>query len=159
LYYRSNVIPIFLPPLRERPEDIPVLVRYFVQRFSARLNKPIEAIPSEVMDVLKCHDWPGNIRELQNLIERAVVLSLGSVLRPALTEIKQMARQASAAVARTLAEAERDHILEVLKQTDWLIGGREGAAARLGVPRTTLVYKMGKLGIRPRNSRRIRSIR
>ncbi len=158
LYYRLNVIPIFLPPLRERAQDIPLLVQYFVKKLSARLNKPIDSIPEEVMEILKAHDWPGNIRELQNVIERAVVLAPDSVLRPALTELKQMAKQPSAASTRTLAEAEREHILEVLKQTDWLIGGRDGAATRLGLPRTTLVYKMRKLGIETRRSSRVRSI-
>ncbi len=158
LYYRLNVIPIFLPPLRERAQDIPLLVEYFVKKLSARLNKRIDSIPEEVMEILKAHDWPGNIRELQNVIERAVVLAPDSVLRPALTELKQMAKQPSAASTRTLAEAEREHILEVLKQTDWLIGGRDGAATRLGLPRTTLVYKMRKLGIETRRSSRVRSI-
>ena len=124
LYYRFNVIPICLPPLRERTPDIPALVKYFVNKFSARLNKPIDVIPDEVMEVLKAHDWPGNIRELQNVIERAVVLSPESVLRLALTELKQMTKPQSAGAARTLADAEREHILEVLKQTDWLIGGQ-----------------------------------
>jgi DNA-binding NtrC family response regulator len=110
------------------------------------------------MGILKAHDWPGNIRELQNVIERAVVLAPDSVLRPALTELKQMTKQPSAAATRTLAEAEREHILEVLKQTSWLIGGRDGAATRLGLPRTTLVYKMRKLGIETRRSSRVRSV-
>jgi formate hydrogenlyase transcriptional activator len=158
LYYRLNVIPIFLPPLRDRAADIPLLVEYFVKKLSARLNKPIDSIPQEVMEILKAHDWPGNIRELQNVIERAVVLAPDSVLRPALTELKQMTRQPSPAATRTLAEAEREHILEVLKQTDWLIGGRDGAATRLGLPRTTLVYKMQKLGIETRRSSRVRSV-
>jgi formate hydrogenlyase transcriptional activator len=156
LYYRLNVIPISLPPLRERVEDIPLLVEHFVQKFSARLGKPIDAIPGEVMEVLRSHDWPGNIRELQNFIERAVVLSPESVLRPTLSELKQMTRQPTAAAARTLAEAEREHILDVLKQTDGLIGGLYGAAARLGLPRTTLVYKMRKLGIEARRAHRPR---
>jgi formate hydrogenlyase transcriptional activator len=147
LYYRLNVIPIFLPALRERAEDIPLLVAHFVKRFSERLGKPIDVIPDEVMEVLKAHDWPGNIRELQNFIERAVVLSPGSVLRPTLPELKLMTRQPTATAARTLAEAEREHILDVLKQTDGLIGGLNGAASRLGLPRTTLIYKMRKLGI------------
>jgi len=159
LYYRLNVIPIFLPPLRKRAQDIPLLVEYFVKKLSARLNKPVDSIPEEVMEILKAHDWPGNIRELQNVIERAVVLAPDSVLRPALTELKQMTKQPSAAATRTLAEAEREHILEVLKQTSWLIGGRNGAAARLGLPRTTLVYKMRKLGIETRRSSRARSVR
>ena len=158
LYYRLNVIPISLPPLRERVEDIPLLVEHFVQKFSARMGKPIDVIPEEVMDVLKSHDWPGNIRELQNFIERAVVLSPESVLRPTFSELKQMTKQQpTAAAARTLAEAEREHILDVLKQTDGQIGGMHGAAARLGLPRTTLVYKMRKLGIEARRSQRARS--
>jgi formate hydrogenlyase transcriptional activator len=154
LYYRLNVIPIYLPPLRERADDIPGLVEHFVRKFSARLNKPVETIPEEVMQFLKHHDWPGNIRELQNFIERGVVMSPGPVLRPALTELKQMTRPTSSADSRTLAAAERDHILEVLRQTDGTIGGLQGAAARLGLPRTTLVYKMRKLGIEMRRSHR-----
>ena len=158
LYYRLNVIPISLPPLRERVEDIPLLVEHFVQKLSARMGKRIDLIPDEVMEVLKWHDWPGNIRELQNFIERAVVLSPESVLRPTLSELKQMTKQQpTAAAARTLAEAEREHIMDVLKQTDGLIGGQYGAAARLGLPRTTLVYKMRKLGIEARRGRRVRS--
>jgi formate hydrogenlyase transcriptional activator len=153
LYYRLNVIPISLPPLRERTPDIPALVQYFVSKFSARFNKPIDVIPDEVMEVLKAHDWPGNIRELQNVIERAVVLSPESILRLALTELKQMTKQQSAAAARTLANAEREHILDVLKQAEWMIGGQAGAATRLGLPRTTLIYKMRKLGIEMRRSR------
>jgi len=159
LYYRLNVIPISLPPLRDRVEDIPSLVEHFVNKFSARLNKPIDVIPDDVMEVLKMHDWPGNIRELQNVIERAVVLSPESVLRLRLTELKQMTKpEPSAAASRTLADAEREHIMDVLKQTDWLIGGQSGAAVRLGLPRTTLVYKMQKLGIEMRRSRRGRPL-
>jgi formate hydrogenlyase transcriptional activator len=160
LYYRLNVIPICLPPLRERVEDIPLLVRHFLQRLSLRLNKPIDLIPDDVMEVLKAHDWPGNIRELQNFIERAVVFSPDSVLRLPLSDLKEMTKQpsASAAASRTLADAEREHILEVLKQTDGLIGGLHGAASQLGLPRTTLVYKMRKLGIEARRSHRSRSV-
>ena len=154
LYYRLNVIPICLPPLRERVEDIPLLVEYFVGKLSARLNKPIDAIPNDVMEVLRTLDWPGNIRELQNFIERAVVFSPASVLRLPLMNLKQITKQPSAAVSRTLADAEREHILDVLKQTDWLIGGRDGAATRLGLPRTTLVYKMRRLGIEARRGHR-----
>jgi formate hydrogenlyase transcriptional activator len=160
LYYRLNVIRICLPPLRERVEDIPLLVRHFLQRLSLRLNKPIDLIPDDVMEVLKAHDWPGNIRELQNFLERAVVLSPDSVLRLPLSDLKEMTKQpsASAAASRTLADAEREHILEVLKQTDGLIGGLHGAASQLGLPRTTLVYKMRKLGIEARRSHRSRSV-
>jgi formate hydrogenlyase transcriptional activator len=154
LYYRLNVIPLTLPPLRERREDIPGLVRYFVDRFSARLQKTIDVVPPEVIDVLKVQDWPGNIRELQNFIERAVVLSPGPVLRPLLTELQQMTRQPSATIAQTLAEAARNHILEVLQQCGWMIGGKDGAAERLGLPRTTLIYKMRKLGIESRRPQR-----
>jgi formate hydrogenlyase transcriptional activator len=157
LYYRLNVIPISLPPLRERAQDIPSLVQHFVRKYSARMNKSIDAIPEEVINVLQAHHWPGNIRELQNYIERAVVLSPDSVLRLPLMDMKQMTRQPSAAASRTLAEAEREHILNVLKQTDGLIGGHRGAAARLGLPRTTLVYKMRKLGIEARRAHRPRS--
>ena len=158
LYYRLNVIPICLPPLRKRVQDIPLLVRYFVKKLSARLNKPIDLIPDQAMEVLKAHDWPGNIRELQNLIERAMVFSPESVLRLPVTDLKQMTKQPSAAISRTLADAEREHILDVLKQTDWLIGGLDGAATRLGLPRTTLVYKMRKLGNETRRPQRARSV-
>src|SRR5580693_1783385 len=158
LYYRLNVIPISLPPLRERTQDIPLLVEYFVQKLSARLNRTIDIIPDEVMEVLKAHDWPGNIRELQNFIERAMVFSPGSVLRLPLKDLRQITRQPSASASRTLADAEREHILDVLKQTDGLIGGQCGAATRLGLPRTTLVYKMRKLGIEARRSHRARPV-
>jgi formate hydrogenlyase transcriptional activator len=154
LYYRLNVIPIFLPPLRERPADIPRLVEHFVQKYAARLNKEIDTIPDEVMEFLKSHDWPGNIRELQNFIERAVVFSPGPVLRPTLTELRHVAKPSTAVAAQTLAEASRDHILEVLEQSRWMIGGRDGAAERLGLPRTTLIYKMRKLGIDVRKAQR-----
>jgi len=159
LYYRLNVIPIRLPALRERVPDIPLLVQHFVQKLSVRLNKPIDLIPDDVMEILKAREWPGNIRELQNVIERAVVFSPASVLRLPLTDLKEMTKQPSAppSAFRTLADAERDHILEVLKQTDGLIGGLHGAASRLGLPRTTLVYKMRKLGIEARRSHRSRS--
>jgi transcriptional regulator with GAF, ATPase, and Fis domain len=158
LYYRLNVIPINLPPLRERVQDIPLLVEYFVRKLSARLDRSIDLIPDEVMEVLKAHDWPGNIRELQNFIERAVVFSPGSVLRLPLTDLKQMTKQSSVSGSRTLADAEREHILDVLKQTDGLIGGMHGAASRLGLPRTTLVYKMRKLGIEARRPHRARPV-
>jgi formate hydrogenlyase transcriptional activator len=154
LYYRLNVIPILLPPLRERRDDIPRLVEHFVRKYSVRLNKPIDTIPDEVMEFLMYHDWPGNIRELQNFIERAVVLSPGSVLRPMLADLKQITKRQPVAVSRTLAAAERDHILEVLDQSGWLIGGQLGAAVRLGLPRTTLIHRMRKLGIETRGSQR-----
>jgi formate hydrogenlyase transcriptional activator len=158
LYYRLNVIPICLPALRERADDIPLLVDHFVRKYSQRFNKPIDLIPDEVMEVLKAHDWPGNIRELQNFIERALVFSPESVLRLPLADLKQMTKQSPAAASLTLADAEREHILGVLKETNGLIGGMRGAATRLGLPRTTLVYKMRKLGIEPRRSHRPRPI-
>jgi formate hydrogenlyase transcriptional activator len=158
LYYRLNVIPVCLPALRERVEDIPLLVEYFVRKYSVRFNKPIDLIPHEVMDVLQAHDWPGNIRELQNFIERALVFSPGSVLRPPLTDLGRMTKQSSAAASCTLADAERTHILGVLKETDGKIGGQSGAARRLGLPRSTLVYKMRKLGIETGRSPRARPI-
>jgi formate hydrogenlyase transcriptional activator len=158
LFYRLNVIPICLPPLRERVQDILPLTEFFVAKFAARFNKLIDLIPDEVVAVLKGHDWPGNIRELQNFIERAVLFSPGSVLRLPL-DLKQTVKQNSESASRTLADADREHILETLKQTDWLIGGQDGAANRLGLPRTTLVYKMRKLGIETRRSPRARPIR
>ena len=150
LYYRLNVFPIALPPLRERAEDMADLVWHFVQKFAARMNRNIEVIPEEVMETLQAYDWPGNIRELQNLIERAVILSEGRVLRAPLGELRAMARSTEPAAARTLAEAERDHIVEVLQHSGGVISGRHGAAARLGVKRTTLQYRMRKLGIEQR---------
>jgi formate hydrogenlyase transcriptional activator len=158
LYYRLNVIPISLPPLRERSEDIPHLVHHFVEKFSARLHKRIDVVPEDVMEVLKAHDWPGNIRELQNFIERAILLSPGTVLRPTLTELQRITSQRSSAATLTLAESARNHIIEVLEQTGWMIGGRNGAAERLGLPRTTLIYKMRKLGIEARGPRRTRQV-
>ncbi|RPJ84697.1 MAG: Fis family transcriptional regulator, partial [Acidobacteria bacterium] len=154
LYYRLNVFPIFSPPLRERREDIPPLVAYFTRKFARRMSKRIEAIPSETMVRLSRYYWPGNVRELENFIERAVILSQGSDLEAPLAELRQPeggqpsnGRQA----AVTLAEAEREHILQALQEANWRLGGPAGAAARLGMKRTTLQSKMAKLGIeRPR---------
>jgi formate hydrogenlyase transcriptional activator len=158
LFYRLNVIPICLPPLRERVQDILALTEFFVAKFAASLNKPIDLIPDEVMTILQAHDWPGNIRELQNFIERAVLFSPGSVLRLPLG-LRQTAPERSEGAARTLADADREHILETLEQSNWLIGGQDGAASRLGLPRTTLIYKMRKLGIQTRRSLGARPIR
>jgi formate hydrogenlyase transcriptional activator len=158
LFYRLNVIPLCLPPLRERVQDILPLTQFFIAKFAARLNKTIDSIPDEVVEVLKAHDWPGNIRELQNLIERAMLFSPGSVLRLPL-DLKHTVKQSSESAAHTLADADREHILETLKQTDWLIGGQGGAADRLGLPRTTLIYKMQKLGIETRRSPGARPVR
>jgi len=158
LYYRLNVIPICLPPLRDRAQDIPLLADHLVKKFAIRFNKPIDTIPDEVMGILRAYDWPGNVRELQNVIERAVVFSRDNVLRLTLPELRQMTNPLSELANRTLAEAERQHVLDVLNQTNWLIGGHEGAAVRLGLPRTTLIYKMRKLGIEPRHTHRTRSL-
>jgi len=150
LYYRLNVFPIALPPLRERSEDIPRLVDHFVRKFAWSMNKEIDHVPEEVMEVLRNYDWPGNIRELQNVVERAVILSPGRVLRLQLGELKRVAQvEKSPAASRTLAEAERDHIVRTLQDADGVVGGRQGAAARLGLARTTLLYRMRKLGIGP----------
>jgi len=158
LFYRLNVIPISLPPLRERLQDILPLTQFFIAKFADRLNKTIDSIPDEVVEVLKAHDWPGNIRELQNCIERAMLFSPGSVLRLPM-DLKQTVKQNSESAARTLADADREHILETLKQTAGMIGGQDGAANRLGLPRTTLIYKMRKLGIEMRRSQRARPVR
>jgi formate hydrogenlyase transcriptional activator len=147
LFYRLNVFPISLPPLRDRLEDISSLVRHFAVKFSKQMNKEVNYIPDSVIDVLRRHDWPGNIRELQNVIERAVILSPGPVLRLPLEELKLLAGPDRPSTLRTLADSERDHILGVLREVGWVVGGRRGAAQRLGVPRTTLMSKMQKLGI------------
>jgi formate hydrogenlyase transcriptional activator len=147
LYYRLNVFPILLPPLRDRSEDIPLLAQHFASKFARRLNKELKHIPIEVMEVLRLHDWPGNIRELQNVIERAMILSPGPEFRLPPDELKHLVKRDTPAGIRTLAHAERDHILHVLRQVSGVVGGRDGAAARLGVPRTTLLYRMRKLGI------------
>jgi formate hydrogenlyase transcriptional activator len=156
LYYRLNVFPIHVPPLRERPGDIPLLVRYFVQKHSRRLNKSVQYVPVETMEALGNYSWPGNVRELENLVERAVLLSRGSELRVPLGELKASGAIASSggpaapadAPMTTLEEAERQHILRALRQTRWVIGGSRGAAAILGIKRTTLQARMRKLGIR-----------
>ena len=157
LFYRLNVFPIQIPALRERREDIPLLVRYFVQKFSRRMNKTVLYVPSDAMDALVSYAWPGNIRELENLIERAVLLTQGKELRVPLAELRSAASvpvaeevtavPKSAPVA-TLEEAERQHILRALRQTQWRIAGPRGAALLLGMKRTTLQARMRKLGIR-----------
>ena len=129
LYYRLNVFPITLPPLRERTEDIPLLVHFFAQKFAQRMKKPIERIPTETIAALTRYSWPGNIRELQNLIERAVILSRGSVLEVPLGELKQNGKTVEQNGASALEAVERDHILKVLRDTNWVIGGAGGAAA------------------------------
>ena len=149
LYYRLNVFPINVPPLRERPEDIPLLVHFFANKFAQQMRRPIESVPKETMAALVGYHWPGNIRELQNLVERAVILSRGSTLEIPLGELKQPAKIANHVSngGTNLEAVERDHILKVLGDAKWVIGGPTGAAARLGLNRTTLNHRMRKLGI------------
>jgi len=147
LFYRLNVFPIRVPPLRDRPEDIPPLVRHFVSTYARRMNKRIDSISAGDMDALARYPWPGNVRELQNFIERAVILSPDGVLRIPPGELTHTAEQPSTA-DRTLRDAEREHILGALEETRWVLGGPKGAATRLGLKRTTLRYKMDRLGIR-----------
>lgn len=147
LYYRFNVFPITIPALRERVEDIPLLVSYFVQKYARRMNKRITIIPAEAMAALCKYHWPGNIRELQNFIERAVILSSGNELKLALTQLKGVMESNGTESLNTLVDAEKEHILRALKQANWVIGGNTGAAALLGMKRTTLQSKMQKLGI------------
>ncbi|MBI2209341.1 MAG: sigma 54-interacting transcriptional regulator [Deltaproteobacteria bacterium] len=146
LYYRLNVFPVTIPPLRERREDIPLLVRYFVQQYARRMKKRVDTIPAKAMSALSEYRWPGNVRELENFIERAVILSPGPELRVPLAELKTATEPAPHST-NTLEEAEREHILKVLKDTDWVVGGPSGAAARLGIKRTTLQSRIKKLGI------------
>ena len=161
LFYRLNVFPIQLPPLRERREDIPLLVRHFALQFARRMNRAIDTIPSETMSVLVAYHWPGNIRELQNLIERAVILSTGAVLNVPLRDLQSQPQAPIAANApgdaqaggkprkiETLEDVERRHVLDALKATDWVVGGPKGAAVLLGLKRSTLQVRMEKLGIR-----------
>jgi formate hydrogenlyase transcriptional activator len=144
LFYRLSVFPIELPPLRNRPEDIRLLVHHFAMDSAARINKRITAISEEFMTALVRHPWPGNIRELQNCIERSVILSSGAVLTGSLPELTGISRLSATG---TMEEAERSHILKTLRQTEGVVGGRNGAAARLGLPRTTLLSMMRRLGI------------
>ncbi len=146
LYYRLKVFPIQVPALRQRAEDIPRLVRHFMALFSQRMNKRIDVIPPETMDVLMRYPWPGNIRELQNFIERAVILSPQSALRAPISELEPLRScKESSAPMNGLAEVERDHILRALEASNWVISG---AAARLGMKRTSLAYRMKRLSIR-----------
>jgi len=153
LYYRLKVFPIFSPPLRERAADIPVLVRHFVANHSRRMGKNIEKIPDDAMDALKRWKWPGNIRELENLLERAVILTRGPVLYVPLADLEALEEEEEQAVDDAepenpnLRAAEREHILRILREARGQIGGPEGAAARLGLKRTTLNSKLKKLGI------------
>ena len=148
LYYRLNVFPIEIPPLRERAEDIPLLVWHFVQHYAQRMNRTIEVIPSETMETLARYSWPGNIRELQNLLQRAVILATGPVLEIPLDGLRtHIAPCQGSRNSGTLEEADRAHILATVEETDWVLGGPEGAASRLGLKRSTLQFRMKKLGI------------
>jgi formate hydrogenlyase transcriptional activator len=152
LYYRLNVFPIISPPLRERLEDIPLLVRYFAQKLSRRMNKRIEAVPQETLDAMMRYRWPGNIRELENFVERAVILTKGTSLDAPVWELERQTplsepESASASRPSTMEDAEREHILSTLRSTNWTISGPGGAAARLGMKRTTLQSRIKKLGI------------
>ena len=162
LFYRLNVFPITLPPLRERRSDIPLLAEHFVEKFARQQGKVIDTIPDEVMAALVHHDWPGNIRELQNVIERSVVMTTGPVLSRQTTAAPLTAGEVltggAAAVVepvgiKTMADAERAHITATLRETKWVVAGPRGAAARLGLPRTTLLSRMERLGITCENSR------
>ena len=151
LYYRLKVFPVTVPPLRERSEDIPLLVRHFAQKFAKRMKKRIETIPSEAMKALQAYHWPGNVRELENFIERAVILTQGEDLFVSLAELKRTPSHTTNSGTTTLEQAEREHITKALRESEWIIGGPAGAAARLGMKRTTLQSKMQKLNIsRPR---------
>ena len=145
LFYRLNVFPITLPPLRDRTDDIPRLVEHFVQKFAKLQGKMIDCIPNDVMKQLMSHDWPGNIRELQNVMECAVILSTGRTLKLHSAELRR--QSSDSASARTLDDAQCAHILATLRETNWVVGGRRGAAAQLGVPRTTLIAMMQRHGI------------
>jgi transcriptional regulator with GAF, ATPase, and Fis domain len=146
LYYRLNVFPITVPPLRQRKDDIPILVKAFVERFGRQLGKQISSIPKETMQVLEEYEWPGNIRELENVIERAVILCPGPVFQ--LGDRLEDLPPSSSSASKTLEEAERDHILKALSETRWRINGKHGAASILGLNPSTLRARMQKLGIR-----------
>ena len=146
LYYRLNVFPIPLPPLRTRREDIPALIEHFVEMYARRMGKQIDQIPPETMSELTLYPWPGNIRELQNFMERSVIVTSGSVLQPPLSSLRATAAAESHGPV-TLEDAERDHIRKILEQTRWVVAGPNGAAARLGIKRSTLYFRMQKLGI------------
>src|SRR5215813_4646215 len=151
LYYRLSVFPILLPPLRNRPNDIPALVRHFAAKYADQMNKPLQTIPSETLEAMLSYNWPGNIRELQNFIERGVIISRGSVFEPDLDQLQHQ-RTRHRKNGPTLDDATRDHILRTLDDVNWVIGGRYGAASRLGIPRTTLIKKMQRLGIESRRA-------
>jgi len=147
LYYRLHIFPLAVPALRDRREDIPLLVRHFVDEYARRFNRRIETIPPHVIEAFRNYSWPGNIRELQNFIERAVILSSGGVLRPRLAELKEPDAQTPSSELSTLEEMEREHVLRAIRACNWVLGGPHGAAVRLGMKRTTLAYRIRKLNI------------
>jgi len=148
LYYRLNVFPLRVPALRERKEDLALLVRHFVDLYACRMGKPVRDVPLSAMEVLSGYPWPGNIRELQNIIERAVIRSTGKVLRPPLDELLVHAPSSTESNVTTFQDAAREHILQALAATNWVLGGPRGASARLGLARSTLIGKMNRLGIK-----------
>lgn len=147
LYYRLHVFPLPVPPLRERREDIPLLVRHFVDEYAGRMKRHIETIPPAALQAFTNYSWPGNVRELQNFIERSVILSPGSVLRPPVAELRPAAVQPPITNVSTMEDMEREHMLRAIRASNWTIGGPNGAAARLGMKRTTLAYRIRKLNI------------
>jgi formate hydrogenlyase transcriptional activator len=153
LFYRLNVFPIHVPALRERREDIPALVRYFTQKFAQKMNRPIDTIPARTLEALEAWNWPGNIRELENVIERSVLLSRGRELQVPLSELREPGGEPAPATLPTLEDAEREHIRKALREARGKVGGRDGAAARLGMKRTTLQSRMAKLGLAPADGR------
>ena len=157
LFYRLSVFPVSLPPLRNRPEDIPALARHFMARFAERMNKVVEDIPPETMEVMLAYDWPGNVRQLQNFMEHGVIVSEGPVFQPPIGQLR-LQKNSQPRESQTLEAATRNHILQVLQETKWVVGGRQGAAARLGVARTTLLSKMRRLGIESAGDE-VRSVR
>jgi formate hydrogenlyase transcriptional activator len=147
LFYRLNVFPLVMPTLRDRKDDIDELVHHFVRMYSGRMGKHIVHVPEVILDTLRSYHWPGNIRELQNFIERAIITSPGDTLSLRPGELELLSRRAPVQRPQTLVDAERAHIIQMLTETNWVVGGRDGAAARLGLPRTTLIYRMQKLGL------------
>ena len=160
LFYRLSVFPVSLPPLRDRTEDIPELTRYFVAKYASSMNKIVDEIPAETMEAMLAYDWPGNIRQLQNFVEHGVIVSRGPIFEAPLSQLRGQKHNLPKS-AKTLEDATREHVLQILEETNWVVGGRHGAAARLGLARTTLIAKMRRLGIelaaeeaRARNSNR-----
>jgi formate hydrogenlyase transcriptional activator len=147
LFYRLHVFPLRLPPLRDRREDIPLLVNYYVDKYSKRLRRRIDTVSCQAMEAIKNYSWPGNVRELQNFIERAVIVTSGTTLRPPISELREAVVRTPNPRLSTLQEVEREYVLRALRESNWVIGGLNGAAARLGIKRTTLAYRIRKLNI------------